>query len=169
MGAASATSPAASSGPILKAPGSAGGYLPINPARTTVVAAYRASAPRTGARTAPHAGRRRARCFGRELLRERPRQHELGLVDRPGPRHDPIKSCRHKPDERGFDSALDVLDGVPGVPLAGNGVAEASGLKFKISYRRSLECRRPAHGKEPAKNSATAVINASLDSDFSCL
>jgi hypothetical protein len=53
--------------------------------------------------------------FGRPLLRERPRQHELGLVDRPGPRHDAIEGGRHPADDRVLDPALDVLDGVAGV------------------------------------------------------
>jgi hypothetical protein len=59
--------------------------------------------------------------FGRGLLRERPRQHELGLVDRPGPRHHAVEGGRHKPDDRVLDPALDVRDGVAGiafVPLA---------------------------------------------------
>jgi hypothetical protein len=52
---------------------------------------------------------------------ENDHQHELGLVDRPGPRHDAIEGGRHKPDDRVLDPALDVLDGISGiafVPLA---------------------------------------------------
>jgi hypothetical protein len=42
-------------------------------------------------------------------------KHELGLVDRPGPRHDAIEGGRHKPDDRVLDPALDVRDGVAGI------------------------------------------------------
>jgi hypothetical protein len=49
--------------------------------------------------------------------RERPRQHELGLVDRPRTRHDAIEGGRHPPDDRMLYSALHVLDRVSGVAL----------------------------------------------------
>jgi hypothetical protein len=57
----------------------------------------------------------------RELLGERPRQHELGLVDRPGLFHDAIEGGRHPADDRVPHPGLNVLDGVSGiafVPLA---------------------------------------------------
>jgi hypothetical protein len=43
---------------------------------------------------------------GRELLRERPRQHELGLVDSPSPLHDAIEGGRHPPDDRVFHPVI---------------------------------------------------------------
>jgi hypothetical protein len=45
----------------------------------------------------------------------------IGLVDRPGARHDAIEGGRHPPDDRVLDPALDVLDdasGIAFVPLA---------------------------------------------------
>jgi hypothetical protein len=47
-----------------------------------------------------------SRSFSRELLRERPWQHELGRVDRPGPRHDAIEGVRHEGDDRVLDPMM---------------------------------------------------------------
>jgi hypothetical protein len=54
---------------------------------------------------------------GRKLLRERPRQHELGLVDRPGPGDHAIERRRHPPDDRVYDPALDIGDRTAGIAL----------------------------------------------------
>ena len=55
--------------------------------------------------------------LGRALLRERPRQHELGLEHRTGWFDHPVKRCRHPLDHGMLHPPLDVLDGVAGVSL----------------------------------------------------
>ena len=55
--------------------------------------------------------------LGRPFLRERPRQHELGLEHRAGCLNHPVKRCRHPLDHRMLHPPLDVLDGLPGVAL----------------------------------------------------
>ncbi len=54
------------------------------------------------------------RYDNRRLLRERPWQHELGLVHRPGPRHQAVEGGRHEGDDRVLDPRLHRRDRPPG-------------------------------------------------------
>ena len=55
--------------------------------------------------------------LGRRLFRERPRQHEFGLEDRPAARDHAIKGRPH-PAEHGMpEPMLDAFDGLPGIAL----------------------------------------------------
>src|SRR6266446_9751334 len=55
--------------------------------------------------------------LGRGFLRERPREHELGLENRPAARDDAIKGRPHPPEHRMPEAMLDALDGLTGIAL----------------------------------------------------
>src|SRR6516165_1708986 len=54
---------------------------------------------------------------GRSLLRERPRQHELGLEHLSGSADKAVECRPHPPDDRMPDLPLDVVDDLPGIAL----------------------------------------------------
>ena len=51
--------------------------------------------------------------FGGRFLRERPRQHELGLENRLGCLDPAVKRCAHPPDRRMPDLLLEIGDDLP--------------------------------------------------------
>jgi hypothetical protein len=55
--------------------------------------------------------------LGRSFLRERPRQHELGLVDRITSLDPPVECCRHPAQRRMSDLFLNVGDHLSGIGL----------------------------------------------------
>jgi hypothetical protein len=55
--------------------------------------------------------------LGGRAFRERPRQHELGLVDRSGLHHHTVEGGRHPGNDRVLDAGLRRRDGLPRVAL----------------------------------------------------
>src|SRR5260370_23501414 len=74
--------------------------------------------------------------LSRGFLRERPRQHELGLENRPAARDNAIKGRTHPPEHRMTELMVHAFDGLPGialVPVSVQGFADESRLDDEIA------------------------------------
>src|SRR5260370_5176492 len=74
--------------------------------------------------------------LSRGFLRERPRQHELGLENRPAARDNAIKGRTHPPEHRMTELMLHAFHGLPGialVPVSVEGFGDESKLDDEIA------------------------------------